>query len=135
MSLFCIGDAETLQIVGAVLFCPAGGMDFQIKNRADGIVEGGKQPGVRKRFLLSNQGNHRRRVHCTVPSLLYNRRCRKDCGWEEEKTQMYSDRGAGIAFVGKCCNQFFFIRFIGWIDIDDIFFRNIKRRRQEKSRA
>ena len=44
MSLFCIGDAETLQIVGALLFCPAGGMDFQIKNRADGIVEGGKRP-------------------------------------------------------------------------------------------
>ena len=44
MRLFCIGDAETLQIVGAVLFCPAGGMDFQIKNRADGIVEGGKRP-------------------------------------------------------------------------------------------
>ena len=44
MSLFCIGDAETLQIFGTVFFCPAGGMNFQIKNRADGIVEGGKRP-------------------------------------------------------------------------------------------
>ena len=50
MSLFCIGDAEILQRVGAVLFCPAGGMDFQIKNRADGIVEGGKRPEKRLRM-------------------------------------------------------------------------------------